>query len=79
MTTRDDIQRVYDRVNGQSLLKSEPGDYAELEHEDQPDGLVVLRRKSGQAYAWIPRDVWDAIREPGPPATEPPLTRLERI
>lgn len=42
--------------------KSKPGDYAELEDENDPDGVVSLKRASGEVFAQMPRDVWDAIR-----------------
>ena len=45
------------------LYKAEKGDYAELVDENDEQGMVGIYRKSGTPVLFMPRDVWDRLRE----------------
>lgn len=49
------------RLLNAPLWKAEEGDYAELVDENDEDGAVVIRRKSGAPVAMMPREVWDQL------------------
>jgi hypothetical protein len=58
---KSDLLEIKRLIEKHPILNHMSGDYAELENENDPFGLVVLKRATGHPYAWMPRDVWDSL------------------
>ena len=55
------IADVYRIIETMWTLGTGRGWTAELENEDEPDGLVVLRDEHGHPKIYMPRDVYEAL------------------
>lgn len=58
---RDDLTKLFEILNKIPFLTPQDGDYCELEDENQPDGIVVFRRKSGAPFMYMPRADYEAL------------------
>ena len=58
-----DLQEFQRLLDATPLVKSEPGDYAELVDENDEHGLVNVCRKGGHVFMQMPRDVWDDLQK----------------
>ncbi len=50
-----------------SFARIEPGSTAELEDENDPQGMVIIRDSRGAPRLCMPREVWDDLRKWQPP------------
>ena len=63
MTNVDDIDRLAATMQRAPAVTSQPGDYAALLDETDPEGDVVVYRADGTPVAQMARALWDTLRE----------------
>ena len=57
--TPDELEQLAKILDEQPVFQPREGDYAE---EEQP-GIITIKRADGTPVAFMPVDLWDAIKE----------------
>ena len=73
--TTDALTALADAMRQAPVLTPEPGDYATLLDEHDPEGDVVVYRADGTPVAQMARALWDTLREDAGNAGPPVWTR----